>query len=81
MQAIDPRLDSWDQPVLSVRPMPGQRLLFTEDPAGKVTAPPRAIVHASGDTYVDQTGQRYLLDCGHHLPGVTETCQRIFWDT
>lgn len=84
MPAVDSWLDSWDPTVPTLRPMPGQRSLFQGDPDERPSIPIRprdnAWEDAGSNTYVDPSGQRYLLDCGHHLPGVTETSQRIFWD-
>ena len=81
MQAIDDQLQSWHQLLPTVRPLPGQRSLFGDEewtrgaashqPAGRP---------ADDDRYIDHTGQRYLLDFGHHLPGANETGQRILWE-
>lgn len=91
MPAVDSWLDSWDSTVPTLRPMPEQRSLFQEEPDERPFAAIQsrdnrrgvatgAESDAGNDAYVDPSGQRYLLDCGHHLPGVTETSQRIFWD-
>jgi hypothetical protein len=82
MQAVDDRYDSWNPLLPALRPMPGQRSLFADDEERTGSAAQRPPAGRSGDDglYIDQTGQRYLHDFGHHLPGANETNQRILWD-
>ena len=70
-RAVDWRLtdmnDDWRTLVQQPASLPGQRLLFEDEPLGRVE-------------YVDSTGQRYLFGLGHDLQTCDEPTQTFLWD-